>query len=325
MSVRRITKRNKGVSLLTLPDNYIVIDIETTGLCPEYDSIIELSALKISDNKITDKFSSLVKPNEVFIDDDYNELYVDGFITELTGITNDMLENAPKFPDIAKPFLSFIGDSIIVGHNVNFDINFLYDNILECMGIEFHNDFCDLLRISRRLFPDLQNHKLNTLAMEFNIKQPTAHRGLADCETTFSCFEYCKSYSVTNNTHLDYTTKSNIDLRKIQTTKMAFNEEHPLYKKHCVFTGALEKMKRSEAAQVVVDFGGICENNVTKKTNYLILGNNDYCKSIKGGKSNKQKKAELLILSGQDLCIIPESLFYDMISENTGIGEQYEK
>ena len=68
--------------------------------------------------------------------------------------------------------------------------------------------------------------------------------------------------------------------------------------------------------QLVADIGGIPGDSVTKKTNYLILGNNDYCKSIKDGKSAKQKKAEKLILDGQDLQIIPEAVFIDMISES---------
>ena len=77
----------------------------------------------------------------------------------------------------------------------------------------------------------------------------------------------------------------------------------------------LEKMARKDAMQIVVDLGGLVGNSVTKKTNYLILGNNDYCSSIKGGKSSKQKKAESLKLAGNDIEIISENVFYDMISE----------
>ena len=75
-------------------------------------------------------------------------------------------------------------------------------------------------------------------------------------------------------------------------------------------------MIRREAAQLVVNCGGICENSVTKRTNFLILGNNDYCKSIKDGKSNKHKKAESLSLAGQDIEIIPEAVFYDLVEDN---------
>jgi DNA polymerase-3 subunit epsilon len=74
-------------------------------------------------------------------------------------------------------------------------------------------------------------------------------------------------------------------------------------------------MTRKEAMQLVVDLGGICGDSVTKKTNYLILGNNDFCTSIKDGKSAKQKKAESLALSGNDIKIISENVFYDLVLE----------
>ena len=72
-------------------------------------------------------------------------------------------------------------------------------------------------------------------------------------------------------------------------------------------------MVRKEAMQKVVNLGGLVGDSVTKKTNYLILGNNDYCKSIKDGKSSKQKKAEELKLKGYDIEVISENVFYDML------------
>ena len=74
-------------------------------------------------------------------------------------------------------------------------------------------------------------------------------------------------------------------------------------------------MSRKDAMQLVVDFGGSVGDNVTKKTNYLILGNNDFCQSIKDGKSNEQKKAEDLILKGHDIEILSENVFYDLVLE----------
>ena len=90
--------------------------------------------------------------------------------------------------------------------------------------------------------------------------------------------------------------------------------------KVCVFTGTLERMQRKDAMQLVVNLGGSCGDSVTAKTNFLILGNNDYCTTIKDGKSTKQKKAEALILKGNDLQIISETTFYDMISEDDPAG-----
>ena len=109
--------------------------------------------------------------------------------------------------------------------------------------------------------------------------------------------------------------KSGIKASDISAKVSNFDVTHPLYGKICVFTGVLEKMLRRDAMQVVANLGGINADNVTKKTNYLILGNNDYCKSIKDGKSSKQKKAEKLQLDGHDIQIIPENVFYDMIAD----------
>ena len=74
-------------------------------------------------------------------------------------------------------------------------------------------------------------------------------------------------------------------------------------------------MLRKDAMQIVVNMGGFCFDTVTKKTNFLVLGNNDYCSTVKDGKSSKHKKAEQLMLKGQDIQIITENVFYDMINE----------
>ncbi|MBU3209023.1 exonuclease domain-containing protein [Clostridium algidicarnis] len=92
-----------------------------------------------------------------------------------------------------------------------------------------------------------------------------------------------------------------------------FDEMHPLYQKRCVFTGVLDKYDRHTAMQYVANVGGICKDGVTKDTNYLILGDNSYCASIKDGKSSKQKKVEDMILKGLDIQIIPETTFYQLL------------
>ena len=91
------------------------------------------------------------------------------------------------------------------------------------------------------------------------------------------------------------------------------DEECLLYGKTCVITGSLERFTRKEALRAIEKIGGIVGESVTKNTNYLILGNNDYCDSIKDGKSSKQKKAELYRLKGIDIEIIPENVFYEML------------
>ena len=109
----------KGKSIIDFPSKYVVLDIETTGLDPSYNKIIELSAIRVVNNAEVDSFSSLVKPINP----------IDDFITGLTGITNDMVLEAPSIEDVLPQFCEFVGGNVIVGHNVNFDI--LYDNLLE--------------------------------------------------------------------------------------------------------------------------------------------------------------------------------------------------
>ncbi len=299
-------RSGKGQSIIKFPDEYTIIDIETTGLDPRYCEIIEVSAIKYANNSITDRFTSLVKPSEP----------IDDYISQLTGITNKMLETAPITKDILPLFFDFISDSILIGYNVNFDINFLYDNLLP-LNIILSNSFIDVLRIARRLLPNLKNHKLITVADYFNVTPSIYHRGLADCETCQNCYRKMKEEIHNKHIPLDTfsTKKKNLKASDITTNTKDFDISHPLYNKVCVFTGKLERMTRKEAMQNVVDIGGICADNVTKKTNYLILGNDDFCKSIKNGKSNKQKKAEQISLDGGDIQILSENVFYELLED----------
>ena len=147
-------REQKGNSLIEFPNKYIAFDIETTGLDPMYDEIIEIGAIKIENGKEVEVFSTLVKP----------KYEIDEFISELTGITNEMVKESPSIDKVLPEFIDFIKDSIILGHNVNFDINFIYDNLIKCDMNPITNDFIDTLRLSRRLLPELKHHRLSDLA-----------------------------------------------------------------------------------------------------------------------------------------------------------------
>lgn len=305
----------KGSSIVDFPKSYVVVDLETTGLSPEWDSIIEIGAIKVVDGEIIEVFQQLVNPG----------FLIDDFIQGLTGITNDMLRGMPKIQNVLPEFESFVHNSIVVGHNVNFDINFLYDDYSYYFDKPFSNGFIDTMRISRKIFPQLEHHRLSDVVDCLDIQAGEYHRALADCEYTYQCYESMKQIII--HQYGDYDSfkslfkKNNyherqINLSKLVTNKTDIDPDNPLYGKLCVFTGMLEKFTRQEAAQIVVDSGGTCGNTVTKKTNYLIMGNNDYCATIKDGKSSKQKKAEEYKLKGQDIEIIPESVFYDMIGSD---------
>ncbi len=304
-------REHKGCSLLSILSDYTVIDIETTGHDQLHDSIIELGAIRYRNNEPIAEFSVLVNP----------EIDIDSFIERLTGITNDMLVDAPLISDVMKDYLEFLGTDIIVGHNVNFDINFIYDNAVKLGLPPLSNDFVDTLRLSRRLFPELDHHRLRDMVAYLNIDRHPSHRSLTDCYATAGIYSAMVDYITKNEISLsDILHGKNYNSIKLKAadvvaTTADFDISHPLYGKVCVFTGTLEKMLRKDAMQSVVNVGGFCADGVTKKCNFLILGNNDYCKSIKGGKSSKQKKAEQYKLDGQDIEIISENVFYDMLAD----------
>ena len=178
-------REHKGKSLLKWVDNYVLVDIETTGLSPRTDEIIEIGAIKVKENKIIDTYNTLIK-----IDRNLNP-----FITKLTGITNKMLETGKGRDKALEEFVDFTGNEIIMGHNVNFDINFIYDKCLSYLDYYLSNDFVDTMRIAKHILPNIQNYKLGTLANYFGVDYSSAHRGLKDVEITYEVYNKLKDYS----------------------------------------------------------------------------------------------------------------------------------
>lgn len=295
----------KGKSLVLFPEDYTVVDIETTGFDPMFDAIIEVAGIKYRGKKEVGRFQSLVKP-------DYNE--IPDYITELTGITNEMVADASSINEVLPRFLEFIGEDVVVGHNAHFDVNFIYDYSGYLELKPFSNDFVDTLRLSRRLYPELKSHKLSALAEHLGVEPDGEHRAFEDCVTTQKCLSAMEACAAQNGGIPALASSSYSRLSKMIVAETSdFDVDSPVYDRTFAFTGTLERMTRKEAMQAIVNAGGHCTDGVIAETNFLVLGNNDYCKAIKGGKSAKQKKAEKMRLSGADIETISESVFYDML------------
>lgn len=227
--------RKKGKKLLDFPNEYVVVDTETTGLSPKEDSIIEFGAIRYVNHQETERFSALVKPDRwtlfyhtwdqiepIFQELDVYEAsgihitnnklrqdqfldypsyrgvqvrYVSPFITELTGITNEMLNEAPLMKDVLPSFLDFVKDSIIVGHNVGFDINFIYEAVMKYNGTPFVNDNIDTLVLSRKLL-SLPRHRLQDLAEYYGMDYTKAHRAIEDAHMTAQAFEHMREAAI---------------------------------------------------------------------------------------------------------------------------------
>lgn len=288
-----------------LIDDYCVLDTETTGLSAYYDEIIEIGILRVRNNEIVDRYDQLIKPN----------FDIDDFITALTGITNDMLEGMPSIDSVKTDVLSFIGDDIILGHRTSFDMRFLNEGFKE----QSYNQYMDTMQFARKLYPELKHHRLSDLTDYLGLHN-NEHRALADCIATKELYDAVKSRMVEKNLAIEdlwITGESHggkgIDIKAIKPDEVVVDKDGFFYNRHVVFTGKLEKMLRKDAMQLVVNLGGILDNSVNKQTNYLILGDNDYNAILKGEKSSKHKKAEKLKLEGQDIEVIDERTFYDLL------------
>ncbi len=163
--------------LLSLPvekTSFCVIDVETTGLSPQYNNIIELAVVKVKNLKVVDKYQTLLNPGRD----------IPTFITTLTGISNEDVYDAPFFDNIADDVVEFIGSNVIAGHNLSFDMSFLKREFNYCGREEPKNLKLCTLKIARRVFPLLNSKSLGSVASFLKIKNSSAHRALGDAETT---------------------------------------------------------------------------------------------------------------------------------------------
>lgn len=153
----------------------VVIDFETTGLSPNLgERTIEVGAVLVRNNQIIDRYQSLMNPGK----------RIPGFIENYTGISNKMLSNAPSISEVMLELKNFIGDHHLVAHNASFDSRFL-DAEFERIKHKRKNVFVCSLLMSRRIYPDAPNHKLETLVRYKNLKTDGVHhRALADAEMT---------------------------------------------------------------------------------------------------------------------------------------------
>src|ERR1700752_4570401 len=159
--------------------DFVVVDVEATGAKTPPNRLIELGAYRIRGGRIVDKFLSLVNP----------EIPIPRFVASLTGISNDMVRNAPVFASVAPQWLGFVSDSVLVAHNAPFDTSFLNHEISRVYpGHRMVNPHLCTVRLSRRALPDLSNHRLDTIANHFSIPIVSRHRAGSDALATAEIF-----------------------------------------------------------------------------------------------------------------------------------------
>ncbi|MCR5735575.1 MAG: PolC-type DNA polymerase III [Lachnospiraceae bacterium] len=159
----------------TIMDECVVFDIETTGFSPDKDSIIEIGAVKVVNGEIKDRFSEFVNPLRS----------IPGKIFELTGITDEMVENADTITQVLPRFLDFCGNAVLVAHNAEFDISFIKENAKR-LGIDYKPAYIDTLLLARILLPELHRFRLNNVAKALKVpfEEDKHHRAVYDAEGT---------------------------------------------------------------------------------------------------------------------------------------------
>ncbi|MGI8883325.1 MAG: 3'-5' exonuclease [Pyrinomonadaceae bacterium] len=173
-----LIQENLELRILAETD-FVVFDLETTGAKTPPCRITEIGAYRVRHGKITGEFHTLINP----------ETMIPIFISQLTGITDKMVRQAPKFRDIAADFLDFIGDSVLVAHNAHFDIRFLNNEIGRIYAnYRVANPHLCTVQLSRKLLPHIDNHRLNTVAEYFSVALINHHRASEDARATAHIF-----------------------------------------------------------------------------------------------------------------------------------------
>ena len=247
----------KGKPLLEFPDNYIVIDIETTGLDPVKDCIMEISAVKYRKNRKVDEYVVLISIDR----------RVPLHITELTGITNEMLEGALDITSALQGFIDFVGEDILVGYNVPFDLAFLTTASERYLLRGIFNDYVDVMQIAMEKLPFLGRAKQIVVAKYFGISTEGSHRALNDCEICNGCFQKLKELSVPLYNMPDKQVLLEV-LPDAQVNK-------PFLGKKFLFMGCLYKWYIKNLSDVVEKLGGIVCSDAYSLPDIVVVGTAD--------------------------------------------------
>ena len=192
-----------GKREMPLNEEFVAFDLETTGLSSENDVITEIGAVIYRDGEMTERFQAFVNPHRS----------LSANITELTGITDSMLRDAPDIEEVLPEFLAFCGDRPLVAHNADFDVGFI---LAACkrQNIDYDPVYLDTLILAQNLLPELKNHKLNVVAEALELPAFNHHRAVDDAVTVGYMMQslFCRLQNM-NITDLDQINPAMMELR----------------------------------------------------------------------------------------------------------------
>lgn len=234
-----VSEKTEYQALMT---SYICFDLETTGLSPEKDEIIEIGAVKVIEGKVVDRFMRFVKPDTPISD----------MVTGITGITNEMVADAGPTDRIIFDFLQFCEDYPVLGHNLMFDYRFMC-RYAGKYYMDFEKKGLDTLKIARKVLPELSSRSLESLCEHYGIINASAHRAYYDALATAKIYQTLKHYYSENHEALFVPESLKIKQKKVQPATNRQKEYlNELIKYHKISINSdLETLTRSEASRLI--------------------------------------------------------------------------
>lgn len=290
------TRTAKNVRpVLDFVADYTVIDIETTGLDPEEHEITELAAMRVRNHQVDSTFQILVNPQRIIPPE----------VVDLTHITNDMVAGQPTLGEVIDIFKEFIGNDILVGHNIfGFDAAFINSKI---PNSPITNKVIDTMWIARKVLKnEASSFKLSAVCECLGIKEVGAHRALYDAEATYLCYEGMAKHAKSNDISIESIRYRNWKASDIKPSEESVAAEKPLDGKTFVITGELYYIDRKTAFQMIVDRGGTVKDSITMKTDFLVVGECD-------GNTSKKRRALEMQRNGHRIQIINCEEFFKLI------------
>lgn len=222
--------------------SYVCFDLETTGLDPLYNEIIEIGALKVRDGKVAERFMEFIHPQEE----------ISPMITNLTGITNEMVANARPADAVISDFLEFCEDDVLIGHNVSFDYSFMKSGASN-LGLTFEKFGIDTFKIAQRTLKSLPSKSLSSLCEYYQIENKAAHRAYYDALATAKLYQTLAHYFENEDPSLFKPQKLTYKIKKVQpaTAKQVALLQRLCSQKKKVPEWNPDTITRSEASRLI--------------------------------------------------------------------------
>ena len=222
--------------------SYVCFDLETTGLDPLYNEIIEIGALKVRDGKVAERFMEFIHPQEE----------ISPMITNLTGITNEMVANASPADTVISDFLEFCEDDVLIGHNVGFDYSFMKSGASN-LGLTFEKFGIDTFKIAQRTLKSLPSKSLSSLCEYYQIENKAAHRAYCDALATAKLYQTLAHYFENEDPSLFKPQKLTYKIKKVQpaTAKQVALLQRLCSQKKKVPEWNPDTITRSEASRLI--------------------------------------------------------------------------